>query len=321
MSMTVRQADAWDVHPTGRVVILLDPPYGLNKDTWDTKDNARKFYSTKFLKSVTSDADAAVVIIFGYDDMLIPLASEMMSNKSPHWRYCNIVTFVPDRPRQGMNHDVHHRLPRNSKALILHYVRDPLFAESDIVKETFPESMRPALNFMRDMAASRGYTTKDLIRLTGVTTCSHYLQESEFEFPRETSRFLQMFPDATDEELQAYREARQAYMEARQEYREARQAYREARSPFRNCMTSDAIPYVLDQHRDDTYGHPTAKQVGELRPLIEFTQKSWLVVDPFCGSGMTAQVCDMLGRDCDLSDIDTRWVEATQHRIDQMKGN
>lgn len=307
MNMTVRQADAWDVHPTGRVVLVLDPPYGLNKDSWDTKDNARKFYSTKFLKSVTSEADAAVVIIYGYDDMLIPLASEVMADKSPHWRYCNLVTFVPDRPRQGMNQNIHHRLPRNSKALILHYVREPLFAESDIVKETFPESMRPALNFMRDMAASRGYTTKDLIRLTGVTTCSHYLQESEFEFPRETSRFLQMFPDATPEELQAYREARQAY--------------REARAPFRRCMTTDAIPYELDQHRDDTYGHPTAKQVGELKPLIEFTQNHWKVVDPFCGSGMTANVCDMLGRDCDLSDIDTRWVEATQHRIDQMKGN
>lgn len=85
-------------------------------------------------------------------------------------------------------------------------------------------------------------------------------------------------------------------------------------------MTSDAIPYELDQHRDDTYGHPTAKQVGELKPLIEFTQNHWLVVDPFCGSGMTAKVCAMLGRDCELSDIDTRWVEATQHRIDNQKG-
>ena len=306
MSMTVRQADAWDIHPDGRVVILLDPPYGLNKDSWDTKDNARKFYSTKFLESVTSKADAAVVIIYGYDDMLIPLAAEVMADRSPHWRYCNIVTFVPSRVRQGMNQDIHHRLPRNSKALVLHYVREPLFAEADIVKGTFPESMRPALNFMRDMAASRGYTTRDLIRLTGVTTCSHYLQESEFEFPRETSRFLQMYPDATDEEMQAYREARQAY--------------REARAPFRKCMTTDAIPYELDQHRDDTYGHPTAKQVGEIKPLIEFTQKHWKVIDPFCGSGMTAKVCNMLGRDCELSDIDTRWVASTQHRIDQLKG-
>lgn len=306
MSMTVRQADAWDVHPTGRVVLVLDPPYGLNKDAWDTKDEARKFYSTKFLESVTSEADAAVVIMYGYDDMLIPLGAEVMANGFPHWRYCNLVTFVPDRPRQGLNMDVHHRLPRNSKALVLHYVAEPLFSEADIVKDTFPESMRPALDFMRGMAASRGYSASDLVRITGITTCTHYLAESEFEFPHSEERFLLMFPDATPEELRAYREARKAY--------------REARAPFRNCMTSDAIPYVLDQHRDDTYGHPTAKQVGELRPLIEFTQRSWLVVDPFCGSGMTAKVCNMLGRDCELSDIDTRWVEATQHRIDTMKG-
>ena len=313
MSMTVRQADAWDVHPTGRVVLVLDPPYGLNKDTWDTKDEARKFYSIKFLESVTSEADAAVVIMYGYDDMLIPLAYDVMAHGFPHWRYCNLVTFVPDRPRQGMNMDIHHRLPRNSKALVLHYVSEPLFSEADIVKDTFPESMLPALNFMRGMAASRGYSASDLVRITGITTCTHYLHESEFEFPHNEERFLLMYPDATTEELRAYREARKAY-------RKARKAYREARAPFRNCMTSDAIPYVLDQHRDDTYGHPTAKQLGELRPLIEFTQRSWLVVDPFCGSGMTAKVCHMLGRDCELSDIDTRWVEATQHRIDTMKG-
>lgn len=306
MSMTVRQADAWDVHPTGRVVLVLDPPYGLNKDTWDTKDEARKFYSTRFLESVTSEADAAVVVIYGYDDMLVPLAADVMAHGFPHWRYCNLVTFVPDRPRQGLNMDIHHRLPRNSKALVLHYVSEPLFSEADIVKDTFPESMRPALDFMRGMAASRGYSASDLVRITGITTCTHYLAESEFEFPHSEERFMLMFPDATPEELRAYREARKAY--------------REARAPFRNCMTSDAIPYVLDQHRDDTYGHPTAKQIGELRPLIEFTQRSWLVVDPFCGSGMTAKVCHMLGRDCELSDIDTRWVDATQHRIDTMKG-
>jgi hypothetical protein len=295
------------------VVIVLDPPYGLNKDTWDTKDNARKFYSTDFLSSITSEADAAVVILYGYDDMLVPLAAEVMASGAPHWRYCNMVTFVPDRPRQGMNQKIHHRLPRNSKALVLHYVSDPLFAEADIVKATFPESMRPALDFMKLVAGRRGYNRQDLVRITGIQTCDHYLRESEFEFPMHTERFLLMFPDATEDELQAYREARQAY-------REARQAYREARAPFRHCLVTDAIPYVLDQHRDDTYGHPTAKMVGELKPLIEVTQKHWLVVDPFCGSGMTAKVCYMLGRDCELSDIDTRWVEATQHRIDNQKG-
>lgn len=80
-------------------------------------------------------------------------------------------------------------------------------------------------------------------------------------------------------------------------------------------MITDAIPYTLEQHRDDTFGHPTAKQLGELMPVIEFTQKHWRVVDPFCGSGMTAKACHLLHRDCDLSDIDQHWVDVTQQRI------
>ena len=306
----VSVADAWDVHPEGRVVLVLDPPYGLGKADWDYKSGAPQWYSMDFLRSLTQKCDSAAVILYGLDDLLIPLAAEIIANGRPHWRFCNLVDFVPDHVRQGMNQAVAYRLPRNSRALLLVYMRDPSVFGDEWVNESFPESMVPCLEFMREMCSRRGYTKHDLIRISGYSTCSHYLSESEFRFPDE-DRFGTLFPDATDSEWQAYREARQAY-------REARQAYREARTPFRRPKISDGYVYHIDNRRDDTFGHPTAKQIGEIKPLLEVMQPSWRIVDPFCGSGMTARAAIELGRDCTLSDIDPHWVDITRNRVNNM---
>ena len=301
--INVSVEDAWDVHPEGRVVLVLDPPYGLGKADWDHKRDARSWYSMEFLSSLVEKCEGAVVILYGLDDLLIPLAAEIIANGRPHWRFANLVDFVPDRCRQGMNKAVAYRLPRNSRALLLVYTSDPLVGGDDMVKETFPESMRPCLEFMREMCRRRGYTTRDLVRISGCSTCSHYLGESEFLFP-DKDRFATLFPDATDSEWQAYREARTAY--------------REARTPFRRPKISDGYVYHLSTNRDDTYGHPTAKQIGEIKPLLE-AMPHWHIVDPFCGSGMTARAAIELGRDATLSDIDPHWVEMTRKRISDMR--
>lgn len=65
-------------------------------------------------------------------------------------------------------------------------------------------------------------------------------------------------------------------------------------------------------------GHPTAKQIGEIKPLLE-AMPHWHIVDPFCGSGMTARAAIELGRDATLSDIDPHWVEMTRKRISDMR--
>lgn len=64
--------------------------------------------------------------------------------------------------------------------------------------------------------------------------------------------------------------------------------------------------------------HPTEKPVELLRPLIEYGCPSGgLVLDPFAGSGSTAEAARQLGRRAVLVEGDERYCEAIAHRMSQ----
>ena len=62
--------------------------------------------------------------------------------------------------------------------------------------------------------------------------------------------------------------------------------------------------------------HPAEKPVPLLQRAIEsFTDKDALVVDPFCGSGSTAEAAVMSGRRALVGDVDKRWLRETLDRL------
>ena len=62
--------------------------------------------------------------------------------------------------------------------------------------------------------------------------------------------------------------------------------------------------------------HPAEKPVALLQRAIESsTDKDALVVDPFCGSGSTAEAALLCGRRALVGDIDKRWLSETRDRL------
>ena len=62
--------------------------------------------------------------------------------------------------------------------------------------------------------------------------------------------------------------------------------------------------------------HPAEKPVPLLQRAIEAsTDKGALVVDPFCGSGSTAEAAFLLGRQALVGDVDKRWLRETLDRL------
>lgn len=62
--------------------------------------------------------------------------------------------------------------------------------------------------------------------------------------------------------------------------------------------------------------HPAEKPVALLQRAIEAsTDKDALVVDPFCGSGSTAEAAVMSGRRALIGDVDDRWLRECVDRL------
>ena len=66
-------------------------------------------------------------------------------------------------------------------------------------------------------------------------------------------------------------------------------------------------------------GHPSQKPEKVYEPLISMvTKEGDLVFDPMCGSGTTGAVCKKMGRSAILSDIESKYIEITKRRIDNL---
>lgn len=67
--------------------------------------------------------------------------------------------------------------------------------------------------------------------------------------------------------------------------------------------------------------HPTVKPLALMEWLVKLiTPPDGLVLDPFAGSGITAEACMKLGFDCTLIDIEAGHVADIQHRIKRWSG-
>ena len=77
-----------------------------------------------------------------------------------------------------------------------------------------------------------------------------------------------------------------------------------------------SINFDLESYKDKNYlthnfhAYP-AKFVPQIPKIVieEFTKKNDLVLDPFCGSGMTPLVCKDLGRNCLGCEINEKYYK------------
>ena len=69
--------------------------------------------------------------------------------------------------------------------------------------------------------------------------------------------------------------------------------------------------------RREQLGHPAHKPMVVYERLIRMATKAGdIVFDPMCGSGTTATVCRVLGRSAVLSDIDSKYIQMTNRRLE-----
>jgi adenine-specific DNA-methyltransferase len=110
---------------------------------------------------------------------------------------------------------------------------------------------------------------------------------------------------------------RREYEDLRREYEDLRREYETLRRPFTVTPQDQytdvwAFPVV----RPYPGKHPAEKPLALIEHVVRASSRPGdLVLDPFCGSGVTGEACANLGRDRLLIDKDERWVERTRRRL------
>lgn len=68
--------------------------------------------------------------------------------------------------------------------------------------------------------------------------------------------------------------------------------------------------------KSEQLGHPSHKPMAVYEQIIRMATKPGdLVFDPMCGSGTTATVCRVLGRNAILSDVESSYIQMTRSRL------
>lgn len=97
-----------------------------------------------------------------------------------------------------------------------------------------------------------------------------------------------------------------------------RTGYGASRQPWRETGTRRLRSVIRASNMRGRAITPTEKPVELLRPLIEYVcPPGGLVLDPFAGSGSTAEAARLLGRRAVLIEADERYCEAIANRMAQ----
>jgi hypothetical protein len=95
------------------------------------------------------------------------------------------------------------------------------------------------------------------------------------------------------------------------------QKYYRERNNMRGANPGDVWQFSHVHYcNENRQAHPTQKPEGLIeRMVLASTDEADLVVDPFCGSGTTARVCQQLKRNCLAIDINPEYVQMTRERL------
>src|SRR5262249_29105103 len=95
------------------------------------------------------------------------------------------------------------------------------------------------------------------------------------------------------------------------------QKYYRERNNMRGANPGDVWQFSHVHYcNENRQAHPTQKPEGLIeRMVLASTDEGDFVLDPFCGSGTTARVCQQLKRNCLAIDINPEYVQIARERL------
>ena len=187
-------------------------------------------------------------------------------------------------------------------------------------KDDYWEGFEPIRQAFIQMRDRLGLTTKDVERLAGKTTVSHWFAISQWEFPSE-----ERFEAFAKNLLKSGAIDREEYDRIREEYDRIREDWYATRAYFDNTHDNMNDVWHFDrtsqEERKDTGGHATPKPIALCaRAIKSSSREGEIVLDVFGGSGSTMIACEQTGRRCFMCEIQPKYVDVIVKRWEKFTG-
>lgn len=301
-------------------MVFTDPPYGMKKQNEGVEnDNLNYDDLLEFNRQwipLTFDAmkENGSWYCWGTDEPLMDIYSEILrpmkkQTGEKKLTFRNLITWDKG-VGMGQLSEAFRMYPiADEKCLFVMMGRQNYGETKDDYWEGF-EPIRQAFIQMRDRL---GLTTKDVERLAGKTTVSHWFAISQWEFPN-GERF-QIF---TDNLLKSGAIDREEYDRIREDWYATRAYFDNTHDNMNDVWHFDR---TSQKEREDTGGHATPKPIALCaRAIKSSSREGEIVLDVFGGSGSTLIACEQTGRRCFMCEIQPKYVDVIVKRWEKFTG-
>ena len=288
-----------------------DPPYGMKKENEGVLndnlnyDDLLEFNKEWIALQFTHLKDNGSWYCWGIDEPLMDIYSHILKPyaKDQKLTFRNLITWFKNPSGLGDGQNVS---SARSYGIITEKCLFVMMGKQNAAqnKDEFYEEWRPLLNYFVQEKQKMGWGTKDVIKITGKTSASHYFSESQFMMPTANhynklqevaggKAFTRKFDSIVNEFLKT-------------------------RAYFDNTHDLMTEVWQFDRHvKNGTEGkHATPKPI----PLCERAIKSscpqdGLVLDMFLGSGSTMVAAHQLNRKCYGMELDPKYCQVIIDRM------
>ena len=294
-----------------------DPPYGMKKEKDGVKNDNLNFedllqFNKKWiatqLKHVKPNGS---FYCFGQDeplmDIYVNIFKPLIRSKAATFR--NLITWDKKGGR-GQNSE-QHRMFATTDEKILFFMLGAQDMEQTADK--FPKSWEPILEYLRASKKKAGWTNKEIIKLLGTESASHYFARSQFLLPNK-EQYEKM------RDLSKGQAFTKPHEELKLQESEHLKTFRENRAYFNNVHDNMnnvwRITRVEGAKLKDAGNHATPKPLKLMGRIIKSScPPGGLVIDFFGGSGSTLIAAQRLERDCYIMELLPEMVEGMISRL------
>jgi len=285
-------------------IIIADPPYYKIKDDewdnqWKTFQDYLDWLEVRAIEMKRVLKNNGCLYMFG-DDHRIAYIQVMMDK---HFTFLNHLVWYK-RNNQAIKGAAKGRRFASVSERILFYSLQDATGLIEIERNT---DLYPVLReYSRQLRKYIKYSRSKMVDIMDCGCSQHFLEPDGPQWQLCTKDTYQLLIERCGiDKMGGFRD-----------YEDLRREYEDLRRPFnytKGMYEVFDIPIISGKENTD---HSTTKPIEVITRLIKTSMKDGAVVlDPFCGSGTTLEVCMNLDLDCLAIDLSDEWVPHYKKRL------